>query len=226
MKTRLVKQVKNSKFIKRFPGFNPGSLVVVLLCSFLIVMATFTPIPILKLTLPSDAFVNPSVFFQKVNSINTITNTFSYIPQIPVLIMIASILGPRLGLLSVLIYIAVGLQGTPVFAAGGGLNYYMQYGFGYIIGFIPGVLVTGNILAGKQEAFSRFRAALAGMIVVHITGILYLVTVLFIKRESVFSVFGWVWQSSGIQFFYDLIFAMIAVVLGRFLRKILWIAMD
>ncbi len=226
MTNRLVKKVKNTRFMKRFPGFNLGSLVVMIFCSFLIVISTFTPIPILKLAVPQEAFINPSHFFAGVNSIAKITNTFNYIPQIPVLLMIAAILGPRLGLLSVIIYISAGLSGLPIFAAGGGVNYYTQHGFGYILGFAPAVFIAGNILSGKMELFYSFRAAFTGMLIIHLTGIVYLIIVLLVRRESFFAIFGWIWQSSGIQFFYDLIFAMAAVIIGRLLRKSLWVAMD
>jgi len=226
MNNRIVKNVKNTKFIKRFPGLTLGALVVTVICSFLIITATFTPIPQLILAIPQEAIINPAEFFTKNNSIDKITNIFYYIPQIPIVLLIASILGPRLGMLSVILYITVGLIGFPVFAGGGGINYYMQHGFGYILGFIPGVYTTGNILSSKIKSFTTLRASIVGVTAVHFTGIIYLTIVLFIKNESIFAILGWIWQLSGMQFFYDIIIAMLAIIIGRFLRKILWIAMD
>jgi len=226
MNSRIVKDIKNTKFIKRFPDLNLGSLVVIVFCSFLIIISTFTPMPQLILAIPQEALINPSEFFAKANSIGKITSIFYYIPQIPVVLMVAAILGPRLGILSIILYIAAGLAGLPVFAGGGGINYYVQHGFGYILGFIPGIYTAGNILYGKTKLFTAFRASIIGVTAVHLIGIIYLATVLFIKHESIFTVFGWIWQLSGMQFFYDIIFAMLAILIGRFLRKILWVAMD
>lgn len=226
MKTRIVKKVKNTRFMRRFPGLNIGSLVVATFCAFLIIISTFTPIPQLILAIPQEALINPSVFFAKMHSIKSITGIFYYIPQIPVVLMIAAILGPRLGLFSVILYIAAGLAGYPVFAGGGGLYYYTQHSFGYILGFIPGIFTAGNILSGKPKPFSSFRAAVVGVTAVHFTGIVYLITVLLIKRQSIFAIFGWIWQLSGMQFFYDILFAIIAVLVGRMLRRFFWIAMD
>jgi len=226
MNSRIVKNVKNTKFIKRFPGLTLGALVVTVICAFLIIISTFTPIPQLILAIPQEAIINPTAFFAKANSIGKITNIFYYIPQIPIVLMIAAILGPRLGMLSVILYITAGLIGFPVFAGGGGINYYMQHGFGYILGFIPGVYTTGNILSTKIKSFTTLRAAIVGVTAVHLIGIIYLTTVLFIKHESIFTILGWIWQLSGMQFFYDVIFAMLAIVIGRVLRKILWVAMD
>ena len=226
MTSRIIKNVKNTKFINKFPVLSIGALTVVLFCTFLIIISTFTPIYPKIFSIPQEAFANPTEFFSKIHSIDKITKTVYYIPQIPIIIMIAAILGPRLGLLSVLVYIIVGLTGFPVFASGGGLNYYTQLGFGYILGFIPGMYTTGNILSGKLKPFTTFRASIIGVIAIHIVGIIYLTTILFIKHESIFAIFGWIWQLSGMQFFYDIIFAMLAILIGRFLRKILWIAMD
>ena len=46
------------------------------------------------------------------------------------------ILGKKLGALSVITYIIVGLAGVPVFAAGGGIGYVLRPGFGFLLGFI------------------------------------------------------------------------------------------
>ncbi len=226
MNDRIIKNVKNTKFMKRFPGITLGSLVVAVICAFLIIISTFTPIPQLILAIPQEAILHPSEFFSEVNSIQNITNIFYYIPQIPIVLMIAAILGPRIGLFSIIIYIIAGLSGLPIFAGGGGINYYMQHGFGYILGFIPGIFTTGNILSCKLNNFTAVRAAFVGVLAVHFIGIIYLSIVLFIKNESVFTIFGWIWQLSGMQLFYDIIFAILAINIGRLMRKVLWVAMD
>ncbi|OGH96051.1 MAG: hypothetical protein A2104_08325 [Candidatus Melainabacteria bacterium GWF2_32_7] len=226
MNSRIIKNIKNTKFIKRFPDLNLGSLIIIVFCAFLIIISTFTPIPQLILAIPREALINPSEFFAKADSLGKITSIFYYIPQIPVVLMIAAILGPRLGILSIILYITAGLTGFPIFAGGGGINYYMQNGFGYILGFIAGIYTTGNILSSKLKPFTTLRASIVGVTAIHFTGIIYLTIALFIKQESIFTVFGWIWQLSGMQFFYDIIFAMLAILIGRFIRKILWVTMD
>lgn len=50
--------------------------------------------------------------------------------------MLAGILlGSRLGSLSVLAYMILGLIGLPIFSEGGGIGYVFKPSFGYIIGF-------------------------------------------------------------------------------------------
>ena len=226
MASRVVSTVKKSKFMRRFPNPSIGALLVCIIYAFLLVIATFTPVPQLIPTLPKEAFLHPMEFFNGSNPIESYTRLFYYIPQIPVVLLIAATVGPRLGLLSVLMYVAAGISGLPVFAGGGGVDYFTRLGFGYILGFIPGIFTAGNILTNKDKSFLAFRAAIVGVSFIHITGIIYLILVLLFKSEPVSSILGWIWQLSGIQFFYDIIFGVLAVFLGRILRKILWIAMD
>ena len=85
------------------------------------------------------------------------------------------LLGPRLGAVSVGIYLAVGLVGFPVFAAGGGIQYVFRPSFGYLIGFVAAAAVTG-LCCGRQPSPSLRRllaAAFAGMAVTYLIGFSY-----------------------------------------------------
>ena len=53
------------------------------------------------------------------------------------------ILGEKLGTLSVVIYILIGLAGVPVFAAGGGIGYVLRPGFGFLLGFVFAAYLIG-----------------------------------------------------------------------------------
>ena len=55
------------------------------------------------------------------------------------------ILGSRLGALSQIIYVVMGLVGLPVFTQGGGLIYVFVPSFGFLLGFILGAYVIGRI---------------------------------------------------------------------------------
>lgn len=84
-------------------------------------------------------------------------------------------LGPRLGTASVLVYLALGLAGLPIFAQGGGPGYVLIPSFGYLIGFVAGTYITGKI-TGKSAAPSIKRllaAGLVGLAVVYLIGMAY-----------------------------------------------------
>ncbi|HSA06997.1 MAG TPA: biotin transporter BioY [Candidatus Gastranaerophilales bacterium] len=226
LNNRILKRYQFVKFLEPFPKFRLGSFLVAIFCSFLIVIATFTPLSLGILALPEEALVNTGDFFSNLQSIDQIIRILSYIPQIPVVIMIAAMLGPRIGMLAVSLYVISGLAGFPVFASGGGVEYLERLGFGYILGFFVGTFITGKLLLKDTTAAYILKSAIFGVIAIHITGIAYLSGALFFKNESIFVILGWIWQLSGMQIVYDLLFAVVAVILGRFLRKTLWIVLD
>ena len=66
--------------------------------------------------------------------------------QVTVAIMSGLLLGARLGFLSQVLYLLMGLSGLPVFAGGGGIGYVVTGSFGYLVGFLFCAL-TGGFLA-------------------------------------------------------------------------------
>lgn len=89
------------------------------------------------------------------------------------------ILGSRLGALSQIAYVGIGLLGMPVFAEGGGIGYVLHPTFGYLIGFIAAAYVIGRITESikKITVFKLFSAILAGLFFVYLSGVLYLFAV-------------------------------------------------
>lgn len=85
------------------------------------------------------------------------------------------LLGGKLGAISVLVYIILGLIGLPVFTEGGGLGYVLKPSFGYIVGFCIGSFITG-IIASKVSAPSYIRlftANIMGLMTVYLCGMTY-----------------------------------------------------
>jgi biotin transporter BioY len=68
--------------------------------------------------------------------------------QIPVLILCALLLNPRLSFFFMLTYFLVGFSGYPIFFYGGGPEYLRQPSIGYLLSFFP-VIVLLSILAWK-----------------------------------------------------------------------------
>lgn len=96
-------------------------------------------------------------------------------------IMAGLVLGGRDGALAVLVYIAMGLLGLPVFTKGGGLGYVFMPSFGYLIGFPIGALVAGALRTRIKDVTRGkvFLCALAGMIPIYIVGVTYQVLILY-----------------------------------------------
>lgn len=109
-------------------------------------------------------------------------------------IMLAGlVLGPWRGVAAVAVYVGLGLAGLPVFAGGAsGLGVLATPSLGYIIGWFPGVLLTGLVAA---VAVRRVRgrmpllllaAVLGGIVVVDLLGWLVLVTVFEVDPAGAF----------------------------------------
>lgn len=89
--------------------------------------------------------------------------------------MAGLILGPKLGALSVGLYVLIGLIGIPIFTQGGGPSYIFQPTFGYLLGFILGSYVSGRIAHSTiKPTFGRYLlAAMCGLVVVYALGVVY-----------------------------------------------------
>ena len=89
------------------------------------------------------------------------------------LALIGLILGPYKGVIVVLIYLVMGLIGIPVFSQGGGFDYIFKPSFGYIIGFIPMILLIG-IGRNFNNKSMKYLFSIFGLIIDYIFGVIYM----------------------------------------------------
>jgi biotin transport system substrate-specific component len=99
------------------------------------------------------------------------------------------LLGKKYGTMSVALYIAIGLAGVPVFAFGGGLWYVFQPTFGYILGYLPAVYITGYMMEKSRTASSAavLRASFVNVLVVYMFGLPYFYMILNFYLGQAFS---------------------------------------
>lgn len=85
------------------------------------------------------------------------------------------LLGSKRGMISVVVYMILGLIGLPVFSEGGGIWYILKPSFGYIIGFCIGTFVTGLIAERmKEKTIPRYLLAnFTGLMIVYVVGMVY-----------------------------------------------------
>ncbi len=85
------------------------------------------------------------------------------------------LLGKKRGLISVLLYIFIGLAGIPVFTQGGGPGYVLQPTFGYILGMALGTWLAGLIAErGGNSIKTYLIAGAVNLAVVYGIGMIYL----------------------------------------------------
>lgn len=203
-----------------------GVLVCTVLAAFSLVVAAFTVIPITHYYLPAAAIFHPFKFWNAAHNISDFITHVDYLPQVPAIACMTIILGRKYSIVAIFIYILAGLFFVPVFSLGGGIKYIFQYGFGYILGFIPMVLVLWKCLGRNYKPKKVFFASLYAVLALHIFGIVYLVLLCAIKHEQFSYVQDLIHMMSYVKIFYDLFFTIICIYLANALRKILWLSMD
>ena len=207
------KRVKEG--IKKFHTKNPrikfclGTLALVGLCVMFLIIATFTQIKFNMSDVGLDSYLK-----------------FEYIPQIPVVLFIAALLGECWGLLTILLYIGFGLTGIyPVFALGGGFSYVFQYNFGYILAYIFAVLLVSKELKKGTSFWHLILATLYGVFIIHIIGILYLTIIALLNHDSFEMIVNLIYYQSISKMLYDIVLGFLTVLVAKGSRRLLWIIM-
>lgn len=224
MTKRLQPQLKKFKYENQPLRFNLGVLVLTGLCSFLIVIATFTQFSFHHFIIPLDAFSYIGADFKNPAVAAHFVKYCRYIPQIPVIMFIIAFLGRKFGIASILLYIIVGLFFAPVFALGGGIKYVLQYSFGYILAYIPAAFFAGSILRNGLSYLNMAQASLVGVLTIHLIGIFYMLFISVLHRDSFSIILGWIYAQSFSKIMYDLFFGFMAMILAKFTKKLLWVA--
>lgn len=120
------------------------------------------------------------------------------------IVLIGIMLGPKLGGMSVLLYILMGAVGVPVFSnLHGGLNILVGPTGGYIIGFLPMVVLTG---LGKGKSFVKsIILSVCGLLICHVMG-LYMYYVI---------TSTWLLPSVPLMLAKDITTTVFAIIFGR-----------
>lgn len=142
---------------------------------------------------------------------------FSLMPLVAMLA--GALLGAKLGALSILVYVLLGLIGVPVFASApyGGIAYLLMPTAGFLFGFIGGAYVIGLVLRklGREKLSSYLVAMLLGLVVIYVIGLPYLYIVLNYYVGAAFDIS----QVMQIAFYpyigFDLVKAGIGALLGQ-----------
>lgn len=88
------------------------------------------------------------------------------------------LLGWKYGMLSVAVYVALGLAGLPVFTSGGGLGYILHPTFGFLLGFLPASAISGLVTGRLHHRLSPYIGGLAGVVCMYLVALPYLYLIL------------------------------------------------
>lgn len=205
MKKRFIKK-KNGEIV-----FSLGSFVLTLCCTFLLILSTFVTVNVFYPTVGYDA-----------NSGEDFFKAFTLIPQVPAVIFVGALLGKKLGITSIILYILTGFFWLPVFALGGGVSYFAQYGFGYILAYVPAVWALTTRLNGIFNFKNILLGVLYALLIIHLTGILYMVLMAFLHGEGWNFIKGWIIHQSGVKVAFDFILSFALVYFVKAIQPIMW----
>ena len=224
MSKRVADQINSFKYKGEPIRITLGTLIMTMLCVILLIVATFTQITIHHPYIPSDTLFFLGQEHTDIEILKHFIKTYDYIPQIPMIFFIVALMGRKFGITAIVLYILLGMF-FPVFALGGGISYLFEYGFGYILAYLPAIFFAGTLLKGKTDYLRIPVVSLVGVLTIHILGILYMLFISTLRHAPWELVSSWISSQSGIQTLYDIFFTIIAVILGKQLRKLFWIIM-
>lgn len=148
------------------------------------------------------------------------------IPVIPATLQVffvylaGSILGSRMGAVSCVAYMLLGLIGVPVFTEGGGFWYLLKPSFGYIIGFCIAAYVIGKVIerADDYSVKTLLLANFSGMFVIYLVGLLYFYVISNYVIAAPIAVWPLILHCFLLVVPGDICFAFLAAFLARRLR--------
>ena len=224
MSKRIEKQINSFKYKGEPIKITLGTLIMTCLSVLLIIVATFTQVTIKHPYFPPDTLSFLTLDVTDTEFIHHFIKSYKYIPQIPVIFFIVALLGRKFGILAIVTYIILGLF-FPIFALGGGIKYFFEYGFGYILAFIPAIFFAGTLLKGKSDFLRIFLIAGIGVLIIHVLGVLYMFFIATLRHAPMDLILSWIISQSGIQVLYDIFFATIGIILGKQMRKLFWMVL-
>jgi biotin transport system substrate-specific component len=117
--------------------------------------------------------------------------------QTLVVLLLGMAFGARLGAATVLLYLAEGAVGLPVFAGTPdrdiGIAYMMGPTGGYLVGFVLSAAITGWLTERRRDWPALVLAVTAGTVVVFIPGVLWLAQLIGFEQSIVHGITPFVW---------------------------------
>ena len=95
----------------------------------------------------------------------------------------------------------------------------MQYGFGYILAYIPAICIVGSILQEEYSFKNILKSVLYGVLVIHLLGIFYMLFLVVIKHNGFEFIKGWILTQSLLKIAYDYILSVFVVYLAKYCNK-------
>lgn len=199
---------KNKKI--RLPLLN---LILIFVCILLLIGSTFISIDIKHFIIPQGIFNDKNFTYED------FVYSFNIIPQIPFVMFVCSLLGKKMSASCIMLYLILGICGFPIFALGGGIGYIKEYSLGYLLAYIPAIIIASYFLNKKYSILNMLFATICGVLTIHFCGIIYMIFIALVKHDGGTFIKGWIYSQSGVKILYDLVLSFVMVIIGGYIHS-------
>jgi biotin transport system substrate-specific component len=144
--------------------------------------------------------------------------------QVGAVLLVSCLGGRTTGVLTQVIYLVLGLLWLKIFNDGGGIEYLHKPSFGYLLAFIPGAWVCGQLAFKKSPQLEHLGVScLCGLITIHGIGIVYAIGFQLINwlQLGEFKLLSWILDYSIRPIFSQVMLACAATSIAFFVRKVM-----
>jgi biotin transport system substrate-specific component len=155
--------------------------------------------------------------------------------QVGAVLLVSCLGGRTAGVLTQITYLLLGLLGLKIFNEGGGIEYLQKPAFGYLLAFIPGAWVCGQLAfkrnyrrdkrdnRAKPQLENLGLSCLCGLLTIHVLGILYSIIFHLIEwsRTGNFNLLESLANYSLYPFMSQLVLGCAAASIAFFLRRVM-----
>jgi biotin transport system substrate-specific component len=148
----------------------------------------------------------------------------NYTPILALALSLGGMFSARMGLITMVAYLLLGLLCWPVFANGGGVAYWQQPGFSYLLAMPLGAWVCGRLCYGRSSPFKhnsnrpfnvwmRLIAAVGAVVLVHAIGAIGLCVQSMLGCIDPTALPGWLTTFSLLPMGWDVLWVMAGLVI-------------
>ncbi len=152
-------------------------------------------------------------------------NSLGFKSQVGAVLLVSCLGGRTTGVLTQTAYLLLGLLWLKIFNDGGGIEYLQKPAFGYLLAFIPGAWVCGQLAFKRNPRLEDLGlSCLCGLVTIHLFGMIYLVLFQLINWQQLggFKLGDLVMSYSIYPFPSQLMLACAATSIAYILRRIMF----
>jgi biotin transport system substrate-specific component len=152
-------------------------------------------------------------------------NSLGFTSQVGAVLLVSCLGGRTTGVLTQTVYLLIGLLWLKIFNDGGGIEYLQKPAFGYLLAFIPGAWVCGQLAFKRNPRLEDLGlSCLCGLVTIHLFGVIYLALFQLVNWQQLggFKLVDLVMNYSVYPFPSQLMLACAATSIAYILRRIMF----